>query len=84
MVPVHSGEWVRYRTVHCDTVRYDTVRYRYGNVPYGTVRYRYSDVWITNDNVFTRFIKYFELSKNCRKVRVLGVMIRTSELGNTG
>ena len=64
------------------TVRYDTVRYRYGTVPYGTVRY--SDVWITNGTVFTKFIRYFELSKNCRKIRVPGVMTRTGELGNTG
>ncbi len=67
----------------CDT-KYDIVRYRYDIVLYGTVRYRYSDVWITNGNVFTRFIRHFELSKNYRKVRVPGVMMRTGELGNTG
>ena len=75
---------VRYGAVHCGTVRYDTVQYRHGIVLYGTVRYRYNNVWITNGNVLTRFIRYFELSKDCRKVRALGVMMRSGELGNTG
>ncbi len=80
---LHCGEWVPYGTVpvRYRTLWYGTVRL-YGTVLYGTIRYRYSDVWICN--VFTRFIRYFELSKNFRKVRVPGVMMRTGELGNTG
>ncbi len=77
-------------TVGCRTLWYGTVRYStvptclFGIVLYGTVRYRYSDVWITNGNILTRFIRYFELSKDCGKVRVPGVMMRTGELGNIG
>ena len=67
---------VQYSIVRYVVVQYDTVRYLYG-----TVRY---DIWITKGNVITKLIRSFELSKNCSKIRVLGIMMRTSELGNIG
>ena len=39
---------------------------------------------ITKGNVITKLIRSFELSKNCIKIRVPGVMMRTDELGTTG
>ena len=67
----YSAGTVRYRMVHCGTVLYRTVLY--DTVPSG-------DVWITKSNVITKLIRSFELSKNCSKIRVPGVMMRTGEL----
>jgi hypothetical protein len=55
-------------------VRYDTVRY---------CLVLYGDVWITIGNVNTNLIRSFELCKNCSKIRVPCVMVRTGELGDT-
>ncbi len=73
LLTVKSGT-LQYGIVWYDVVRYDTVRYMYGTV---------SDIWITKGNLITKLIRSFELSKNCRKIRVPGIMMRTSELGNT-
>ena len=58
-----------------NVVRYDTVRY---------CTVRYGGVWITNDNVFTKMFRSFELSKNRGKIKVLSVAMRSNELGNIG
>ena len=55
-------------------VRYDTARY---------CMVRYGDVWIIKGNLITLLIISFELSENCSKIRLLDVMMRTGELGNT-
>jgi hypothetical protein len=69
-----------YSTVRCNTVSYGTMWY--GTIPYGIVRY--GDVRITKDSVITKLIRYFELGKNCLKIKVLSVMMRTREFGNVG
>ena len=66
-----------YGIVWCIVVRYNTIRYLYGTV-------RQGDIWITKDNVITKLIRSFELSKNCGKNRVPSIMMRTSDLCNTG
>ena len=57
----------------------------YGTMPIHMYHYmvRY-DIWITKGNVITKLIRSFELSKNCSKIRVPDIMMRTGELGNTG
>ena len=39
---------------------------------------------LTNDHIITKLIISFELSKNCDKIKVPSVMMRTDELGNIG
>ena len=59
----------------------------YGTIPYGSVTEKYGtvkgDTWITKSSVITKLIRTFYLSKNYRKIKVPGVMMRTHELGNT-
>ena len=39
-------------------------------------------MYITKDNVINKLTRSYELSKNCSKIKVQSVMMRTGELGN--
>jgi hypothetical protein len=78
-LPRGSSQLVQHSTVRGSTW-YGSVWYivaRYDTVRHYTVRY--GDIWITKDNVIEKFIRPFELSKDCIKIKVPSVMIRIGE-----
>jgi len=78
-LPRGSSQLVQHSTVRGSTW-YGSVWYivaRYDTVRHYTVRY--GDIWITKDNVIEKFIRPFELSKDCIKIKVPSVMMRIGE-----